>query len=85
MWGFYEHDMNVVIIGSGIIVKVLTSGFLKHWHEVVIGTHDPAKLNDCGAEFSRSCGKFWRCRAIWRSGRPVDTRLQAAQGRLTYA
>jgi 8-hydroxy-5-deazaflavin:NADPH oxidoreductase len=38
--------MKVGVIGSGVVAKVLASGFLKHEHEVVIGTGDPAKLKD---------------------------------------
>jgi 8-hydroxy-5-deazaflavin:NADPH oxidoreductase len=36
--------MKIGVIGSGDVGKVLASGFLKHGHEVVIGTRDPAKL-----------------------------------------
>ncbi len=38
--------MKIGIIGSGIVATTLASGFLKHGHEVVIGTRDPAKLAD---------------------------------------
>ncbi len=34
------------VIGSGIVGKVLASGFIKHGYEVMIGTRDVAKLND---------------------------------------
>jgi predicted dinucleotide-binding enzyme len=37
--------MKIGVIGSGDVGKVLASGFLKHGHEVVIGTRDPAKLS----------------------------------------
>ncbi|MGE5171076.1 MAG: NAD(P)-binding domain-containing protein, partial [Rudaea sp.] len=36
--------MNVGIIGSGDVGQTLASGFIKHGHEVSIGTRDPAKL-----------------------------------------
>lgn len=36
--------MKVGVIGSGVVGQVLGNGFLKHGHEVVIGTRDPAKL-----------------------------------------
>jgi predicted dinucleotide-binding enzyme len=36
--------MKIGVIGSGAVGQVLASGFLKHDHEVVIGTRDPAKL-----------------------------------------
>ena len=38
--------MKIGIIGSGDVAKTLGSGFLKHGHEVVLGTRDPAKLAD---------------------------------------
>jgi predicted dinucleotide-binding enzyme len=36
--------MKIGIIGSGIVAQTLGGGFLKHGHEVVMGTRDPAKL-----------------------------------------
>src|SRR5512135_144808 len=36
--------MRIGVIGSGDVGQVLASGFLKHQHEVVIGTRDPTKL-----------------------------------------
>jgi 8-hydroxy-5-deazaflavin:NADPH oxidoreductase len=36
--------MKIGVVGSGDVGQVLASGFLKHGHEVVIGTRDPAKL-----------------------------------------
>jgi predicted dinucleotide-binding enzyme len=38
--------MKVGVLGSGDVAKVLASGFLKHDHEVMMGTRDPAKLSD---------------------------------------
>jgi predicted dinucleotide-binding enzyme len=38
--------MNVGILGSGAVGKVLGAGFLKHGHAVLIGTRDPNKLAD---------------------------------------
>src|SRR5689334_15280470 len=38
--------MNIGILGSGIVGTTLGSGFLKHGHEVTIGTRDAAKLAD---------------------------------------
>ena len=38
--------MKIGIIGSGDVAKTLASGFLKHGHDVVIGTREPAKLAD---------------------------------------
>jgi 8-hydroxy-5-deazaflavin:NADPH oxidoreductase len=38
--------MKVGIIGSGVVGQTLAAGFLKHGHEVAIGTREPAKLKD---------------------------------------
>jgi len=38
--------MKVGILGSGEVGKTLAAGFLKHGHEVVVGTREPAKLAD---------------------------------------
>ena len=37
--------MKVGVIGSGSVGQVLASGFLKHGHDVTIGTRHPAKLD----------------------------------------
>ncbi len=42
--------MKVGIIGSGVVAQTLGAGFLKHGHEVVLGTRDPAKLKDWAAK-----------------------------------
>jgi predicted dinucleotide-binding enzyme len=36
--------MKVGVIGSGDVGKTLAAGFLKHGHETMIGTREPAKL-----------------------------------------
>ena len=38
--------MKVGVLGSGDVARVLASGFLKHDHEVTMGTRDPGKLSD---------------------------------------
>ena len=38
--------MKVGILGSGDVAKALGGGFLKHGHEVIMGTRAPAKLAD---------------------------------------
>jgi predicted dinucleotide-binding enzyme len=38
--------MKVGILGSGDVAKALASGFLKHGHDVLMGTRSPAKLAD---------------------------------------
>ena len=41
--------MKVGVIGSGVVGQTLAAGFLKHGHQVEIGTRDPAKLKDWSA------------------------------------
>ena len=36
--------MKIGILGSGVVAKTLATGFLKHGHEVMVGTRDTAKL-----------------------------------------
>lgn len=36
--------MKIGIIGSGEVAKSLAAGFMKHGHEAMVGTRDPAKL-----------------------------------------
>jgi 8-hydroxy-5-deazaflavin:NADPH oxidoreductase len=38
--------MKVGVIGSGDVGQTLAAGFLKHGHEAMIGTREPAKLAD---------------------------------------
>lgn len=38
--------MKIGLIGSGVVATTLATGFLKHGHQVVIGTRDAAKLAD---------------------------------------
>src|SRR4029453_5983272 len=38
--------MKVGILGSGGVAKALAAGFVKHGHDVVMGTRDSAKLAD---------------------------------------
>jgi hypothetical protein len=42
--------MKVGVIGSGGVAKVLASGFLKHGHEVTLGSRTPEKLADWARE-----------------------------------
>src|SRR5204863_211605 len=37
------RGMRIGILGSGTVGQTLASGFLKHGHEVVLGTRDPQK------------------------------------------
>lgn len=42
--------MKIGILGSGVVAKALASGFLKHGHDVTIGTRTIAKLADWAAK-----------------------------------
>ncbi len=42
--------MNIGIIGSGPVAKALAAGFLKHGHQVMLGTRDSSKLSVWAAE-----------------------------------
>jgi 8-hydroxy-5-deazaflavin:NADPH oxidoreductase len=38
--------MKIGILGSGVVATTLAAGFLKHGHEVMVGSRQPAKLGD---------------------------------------
>ena len=38
--------MKVGILGSGQVAKVLADGFIKHGHDVMVGSREPSKLNE---------------------------------------
>jgi hypothetical protein len=42
--------MKVGILGSGDVAKALAAGFLKHGHDLMLGTRTPAKLADLAAQ-----------------------------------
>jgi predicted dinucleotide-binding enzyme len=46
--------MKIGILGSGDVGKALAAGFLKHGHEVVVGTREPARLADWLAEHRKA-------------------------------
>jgi hypothetical protein len=43
--------MKVGVLGSGGVAKALTIGFLKHGHDVLMGTRTPSKLVEWAAQF----------------------------------
>src|SRR5215470_17584119 len=45
--------MKVGVLGSGAVAKVLGSGFLKHGHDVMMGTREPTKLADWASQNSK--------------------------------
>ena len=46
--------MKIAVLGSGDVAKTLGAGFLKHGHEVMMGTRDPAKLSDFRREYPKA-------------------------------
>jgi hypothetical protein len=51
--------MKIGVIGSGTVAKTLAAGFLKHGHQVTIGSRTPSKLADWAAQNpSASLGSF---------------------------
>ena len=52
--------MNVAVLGSGQVGDVLANGFLKHGHDVMRGSRDPAKLAEwkAGASPKTAAGTF---------------------------
>ncbi|MCX6163073.1 MAG: NAD(P)-binding domain-containing protein [Ignavibacteriae bacterium] len=46
--------MKIGIIGSGIVAQTLGSGFIKHGHEVTLGTRSPEKLAEWRSNNSKS-------------------------------
>lgn len=46
--------MKVGILGSGDVAKVLAGGFLKHGHEVMVGSRTPEKLAEWGSSNAKA-------------------------------
>jgi predicted dinucleotide-binding enzyme len=46
--------MKIGILGSGDVAKALGEGFLKHGHEVTLGTRDAGKLGEWGKSHPKS-------------------------------
>lgn len=45
--------MKIGVLGSGMVGQVLASGFLKHGHDVMVGTRTPDKLKEWAAQNPR--------------------------------
>jgi len=39
-------QMNVAVLGTGVVGEVLANGFLKHGYEVMRASRDPQKLSE---------------------------------------
>ncbi|MGQ0621356.1 MAG: NADPH-dependent F420 reductase [Panacagrimonas sp.] len=48
--------MRIGVLGSGDVAKTLAAGFLRHGHDVLIGTREPGKLVDWLKAHPRSSG-----------------------------
>ena len=57
--------MKIAVLGSGDVAKVLASGFLKHGHQVTMGSRTPEKLSEWKAQNSGgSTGTFAAAAAL---------------------
>jgi len=43
-------QMNVAVLGTGVVGEVLANGFLKHGYEVMRASRDPQKLSEWKAK-----------------------------------
>ncbi|MGQ0700347.1 MAG: NADPH-dependent F420 reductase [Panacagrimonas sp.] len=51
--------MQIGVLGSGDVARTLAAGLLKHGHDVLVGSRDPARLRDWLKEHPRSsAGSF---------------------------
>ena len=50
--------MRVGILGSGVVAKVLGAGFIRHGHEVMLGTREAGKLADWSRDAAGRVGSF---------------------------
>ncbi len=51
-------NKKIGIIGSGIVARVLGSGFIKHGYDVMLGSRDLSKLDDWKASSGGKTGSF---------------------------
>jgi len=77
--------MKVGVLGSGEVGRTLAGGFLKHGHEVMIGTREPAKLKEWSAKNPKAkvggfaeTAKFGECVVLAVKGSASAEALRAA-------
>ena len=77
--------MRVGILGSGDVAKALAGGFIKHGHEVMMGTRDPAKLAgwkaknpNCNVGTFADAARFGELAVLAVKGTVATEALQAA-------
>ena len=79
--------MRVGLLGSGDVAKTLGSGFLKHGHDVMMGTRAPAKLADWAKQNPKGrvgsfsdAAKFGELLVLAVKGTAAPDALRAAGG-----
>src|SRR5258708_6188436 len=82
-----ELTMKLGVLGSGDVAKTLAGGLLKHGHDVVLGTRDPAKLSDWAAQHPAArvgsftdAAKFGELVVLAVKGTAAGDALRAAGG-----
>jgi hypothetical protein len=71
--------MKIGVIGSGDVGKALAGGFLKHGHDVVISTREPAKQNPRGrVASSPEAAKFAELAVLAVKGTAAAAAVRAA-------
>ena len=68
--------MRVGVIGTGAVGQVLSDGFLKHGHDVVRGTRDPAKLS----AWVSAAGARARAATVEEAARSAELVVLAVKG-----
>jgi predicted dinucleotide-binding enzyme len=70
--------MKIGVLGSGDVAKALGAGFLKHGHQVMMGTRSPAKLADWSKQNSKA-----RVGSFGEAARSADLVVLAVKGSAT--
>jgi predicted dinucleotide-binding enzyme len=77
--------MKIGIIGSGGVAQALGSGFLKHGHEVMLGSRDPKKLDEWVSQNAKGkkgtfteAAKFGELIVVAAKGNQAAAALKAA-------
>jgi hypothetical protein len=68
--------MKIGILGSGVVGQTLAGGFLRHGHEVMIGTRSPQKL----AQWSAEAGGKGRVGSVAQAASYGDLLVLAVKG-----
>jgi 8-hydroxy-5-deazaflavin:NADPH oxidoreductase len=69
--------MKVGVLGSGIVGQTLGAGFLKHGHQVMLGTRDPKKPEATAGTFEETA-KFAELIVLATLGRVVENVIDLA-------